>query len=171
MTIELIKFPNEEDWMEVKRRALVTVGKNPVTPPNSQWKFKILRARHSPIRYLIYSYYIHDIPSWVSVHLVRHHLGCQPYVKTQRNDRQTEFDRNAARQDTPVDMIIDINAEELQTIANKRLCMQAADETRAVVAEMCKLAAKATPELDSLLIPDCARHGGICYEMFPCGRC
>lgn len=30
MKIELLEYPTEKDWMEVKRRALVTVGKRPV---------------------------------------------------------------------------------------------------------------------------------------------
>lgn len=170
MEITLLRAPNAYDWMEVKRRALVTVGKSPVTDPDERWKHKILEARHSPIRYLTYSYYLKDIPSWVSVHLVRHHVGFQPYVKSQRNDRQHDYDRNSARQDTPVDMIIDINAESLMTLANKRLCMQAAEETRYVVSEMCRLAEEATPELEGLLVPMCVYHGGKCHEMRPCGR-
>ena len=169
--IKLINAPTDKDWVEVKRRALVTVGKTPISVPNSEWRFKILRARHSPIRYLVYSYQIDGIPYWVATHLVRHHVGFQPYQKSQRNDRQTEYDRNAARQDSPVNMIIDVNAEALQVIANKRLCMQASKETREVVREMCRLAVENTPELESLLVADCARHGMKCYEMFPCGRC
>ena len=170
MTVELIHGPSEADWLEVKRRALVTVGKKPLDKPRTDWRRAILRARHSPIRYLVYSYYIHDIPTWVSTHLVRHHVGIQPYVRSQRNDRQHDYDRNAARQDTPVDMIVDVNAEALQTLANKRLCNLAALETRCVVEEMCKLAVAHTPELDGLLVPDCQRHGGRCYEMHPCTK-
>lgn len=40
MKIELLEYPTEKDWMEVKRRALVTVGKKPVNPPDSEWKKK-----------------------------------------------------------------------------------------------------------------------------------
>ena len=170
VTVKLLKYPTDEDWMEVKRRALVTVGMKPVSGPDSYWKYKILRARHSPIRYLVYSFYIHDIPSWVSVHLVRHHEGIQPYVKSQRNDRQDKYDRNAARQDSPVDMIIDVNAEALMVLANKRLCGQASPETQKVVAMMCREAIKVTPELENLLVPMCVHNGGECHEMHPCGR-
>ena len=168
MTVELIRGPSEADWLEVKRRALVTVGKRPMDKPRTEWRKAILRARHSPIRYLVYSFYIHDVPTWVSTHLVRHHVGIQPYVRSQRNDRQHDYDRNAARQDTPVDMIVDVNAEALQTLANKRLCNLAAAETREVVREMCRLAVEHTPEMLDVLVPDCVRHGGICYEMHPC---
>lgn len=168
MKVELIGHPSEADWMEVKRRALVTVGKKPVNPPNSEWKSEILAARHSPIRYLRYSFYL-EIPSWVSVHLCRH-IHAQPYVKSQRNDRQSEYDRNAARQDTEVCMIWDVNAEELQVIANKRLCRMASEETQEVVRQCCLLAEKVTPELHGMLVPMCV-HSGRCFEMKGgCGR-
>ena len=169
MQIRLIHAPADEDWLGVKERALVTVGKHAVNPPTGEWKHAILKARHSPIRYLTYSFYLEGIPSWVSVHLVRHHAGCQPYVRSQRNDRQSEYDRNKAPQDAPVDMIWDLNAEALMVLANKRLCNQASTETRAVVREMCQLAVQATPELDGLLVPMCERIH-TCEEMHPCGR-
>lgn len=168
MKIDLIGRPYNYDWMEVKRRALVTVGKSPINSPSSEWKHSILKARHSPIRYLIYSYYM-EIPYWVSTHLARH-VHAQPYIKSQRNDRQSDYDRDAARQDATISMIFDVNAEELQVIANKRLCQQAAEETRMVVWEMCRLAEEATPELQGLLVPMCEHCGGVCYEMHPCGK-
>lgn len=168
MEIELLQYPTENDWMMVKRCALVTIGKQPVTPPNADWKHDILEARHSPIRELKFVFYLHDVPSWVATHLVRHHVGCQPYVKSQRNDRQAEYDRNAARQDAPVDMIWSMNAEALMTIANKRLCKQASEETRNVVKTMCKLVLEVCPEFEGLLVPMCRYHGGVCHEMYPC---
>ena len=169
MTIELLEYPGDKEWMEVKRRALVTIGKRPVTAPTEEWKRKILLARHSPIRYLRFSFLISGVPSWVSVHLCRH-VHAQPYVKSQRNDKQSEYDRNKAPQDSPVDMIFDVNAEELMVIANKRLCRMAAFETRATVAEMCKLAIDACPEFLGLLVPMCEYTGG-CKEMNGgCGR-
>lgn len=163
MKIKLIECPSEKDWMEAKRRALVTVGLKPVNPPDKKWKHEILLARHSPIRRLCYSFYM-EIPYWVSVHLCRH-VHAQPYVKSQRNDRQSDYDRNSARQDATVCMIWDVNAEELQEIANKRLCKMASKETREVVAEMCRLAEGATPELKGCLVPMCERCGGVCHEM------
>ena len=107
MKIDLIDYPSDYDWMEVKRRALVTVGKSPINSPSSEWKHSILKARHSPIRYLIYSYYM-EIPYWVSTHLARH-VHAQPYIKSQRNDRQSDYDRDAARQDATISMIFDVN--------------------------------------------------------------
>lgn len=170
MKVTLIDYPNEQDWMEVKRRALVTVGLRPVTPPDEQWKRDILNARHSPIRYLRFSFLLEDIPSWVSVHLVRH-VHAQPYVRSQRNDRQTMYDRNSAPQDAPVNMIWDMNAEELLAVANKRLCGLAAAQTQEVVREMCSRVVARCPEFGDFLVPMCVYHGGVCHEIRSCGRC
>ena len=164
MRVELLEYPGERDWIEVYRRALVTVGKDTVKNPSDEWKRKILAARHSPIRYLRFSFLI-ELPYWVSVHLCRH-THAQPYVKTQRNDRQHEYDRNAARQDEPVLMIWDINAEELLTIANKRLCFLAAEETRKVVENMRLLVNEKCPEFKDYLVPMCEYAG--CHEFQVC---
>ena len=167
--ILLTAYPTERDWMECKRRALVTVGLKAKTPPTDGWKHSILEARHSPIRYLKFSFDLIGIPYWVSVHLWRH-VHAQPYVRSQRNDRQDEYDRNKAPQDAPVNMILDVNAEELMVIANKRLCNQASQETHAVVRRMCDLVEKQCPEFNGLLVPMCEYCGGVCHEMKPCGR-
>lgn len=167
--IVLTEFPTERDWMECKRRALITVGLKAKTPPTDEWKHRILEARHSPIRYLKFSFDLIGIPYWVSVHLCRH-VHAQPYVRSQRNDRQDEYDRDKAPQDAPVNMILDVNAEELMVVANKRLCNQASLETRAVVRRMCDLVEKQCPEFRGLLVPMCEYCGGVCHEMKPCGR-
>ena len=167
MRIQVIKYPTADDWMLVKQCTLVTVGKEAKTPPTEEWKRKLLRARHSPIRELRFVFLLTDVPYWVSVHLCRH-IHAQPYVKTQRNDRQGEYDRNTAPQGAPVNMMWSMGAEELITIANKRLCRQAAKETRAVVDAICKLVVHYCPEFKDELVPMCVRNGGVCHEMFPC---
>jgi thymidylate synthase ThyX len=166
MKIELLEYPTEKDWMEVKRRALVTVGKKPVNAPDNEWKRKILYARHSPIRYLRFSFYL-EIPYYVSVHLVRH-VHAQPYVRSQRNDRQDAYDRCAARQDAPVAMIWDLNAEELMVVANKRLCLKSDPATREVVERMSECLRDVAPEVFDMMMPMCTYTGGVCYEMEPC---
>ena len=67
-------------------------------------------------------------------------------------------------------MILDVNAEELMVIANKRLCNKASEMTRNVVAMMCEEAKKATPEIGGFLTPMCKYNGGICHEMKPCWK-
>lgn len=170
MKVTLLEYPTEKDWVEVKRRALITMygkGLGVVKPPTEEWKRKILEARHSPIRRLRYSFLIEDIPSNTSVHLCRH-IHAQPYVSSLRNDRQEAMDGDAARRDTPVNMIYDVNAEELMVIANKRMCQKAATATREVVFAMCSAVIAKTPEITGQLVPMCI-YAGKCHEMKPCG--
>lgn len=177
MEIKMLSHPNEYDWLGVKRRALVTIGKDTYEMPSKEWRHKILKARHSPIRYLRFSFLITDIPYWVACEL-RTHVHDMPYVadfgvyiKSSRNDRQKEFDRNAARQDHPVSMIMDINGEQIQILANKRLCSLATEEARNVVKTMCRMVEDACPEFYGLLVPMCEYHGGVCHEINGCGKC
>ena len=167
MTIKLTRYPGGYDWKEAQRRALVTVGKKPINPPTREWKEKSLKARHSHIRDLRFSFDLEGIPYWIAGHLVRH-VHAQPYVRSQRNDRQSEYDREKAPQDAPVNMIWDMNAEELLTIMNKRLCFQAHPKTREVVKAMRDLVIEKCPEFEKEMVPMCVRCGGVCHEMFPC---
>lgn len=168
MKVNLIGYPSDHSWMEVKRRALVTMGLNVANPPDEEWKRRILEARHSPIRYLTFSFYL-EVPSYVATHFARH-IHAQPYIKSQRNDRQDDYDRNKAPQDTEVSMIWDINAEELMIIMNKRLCSQADPTTREIVRRMRDEVIKVCPEIKEFLVPMCEYHGGVCHEMFPCKK-
>lgn len=167
MKVELIKWPTPEDWLLAKQCTLVTVGKDTNKPATEKFKRDLLRARHSPIRELKFVFRLTDIPYWVSVHLCRH-VHAQPYVKTQRNDRQTAYDRNNAPQNAPVTMMWSMNAETLITIANKRLCNLASKETRQLVNVICDLVCDVCPEFREELVPMCVRNGGVCYEMFSC---
>ena len=169
MNVEVIKYPTEEEWLLVKKCTLVTVGKETEKSPTEKFKRDILRARHSPIRELRFVFYLTDIPYWVSVHLCRH-VHAQPYVKTQRNDRQNMYDRGKAPQDSPVDMMWSVNGEGLITIANKRLCNLASKETRELVRMICNKVIELCPEFKDELVPMCVRNGGVCYEKFPCGE-
>lgn len=168
MEVRLLKYPTEQDWLFVKKCAYETIGKDTDTPPTLAWKKAMLTARHSPIRELNFAFELVNIPYWVSVHLCRHHVGCQPYVQTQRNDRQGKYDRNSAPQSAPVNMIWTMNAEALLTIANKRLCTNASEETREVVKRMCKLVMEYCPEFIDDLVPACF-YSGVCHEMKCCG--
>ena len=165
--VELVEFPGENDWMEVKRRTLVTIGKSAKNPPTLEWEKKLLAAMHSPIRRLFFSFYL-EVPYWVSVHLCRR-VHAQPYVQTQRNDRQDNYDRNSAPQDTMVKMIWDMNAEELITVMHKRLCAQASPETRQVAEAMRKAVLEKCPEFEEVLAPNCVYRNGLCTEFKPCG--
>ena len=170
MQIELRRYPSQDDLLWMKQCTIGTGGKESNKMPSSEFVRDLLMARHSPIRELEFSYVIRDIPYWVSVHLVRHHVGFQPYVQSQRNDRQDQYDRTKAPQDAPVTMRVTLNAEALLNLANKRLCMKASPETREVVQRMCNLAEQVIPEFKGLLVPMCEYHGGICDEIHGCGK-
>jgi hypothetical protein len=142
----------------------------PKNGPSEKLVHDCLNARHSPIRVLNFAFLIEDIPSNTSVHLCRH-IHAVPFVSSLRNDRQNRMDGDKAPRDTPVDMIFYCNAEELMTIANKRLCNKAAPMTRKVVQMMCLEALGRMPELAGLLVPMCQYHGGVCHEIDGCGKC
>lgn len=172
MKIQLIYSPEERELMLMKRCVWVTMGKTgyPATMPTAELTHGLLEARHSPIRVLNYAWLIEGIPSNISTHLARH-VHAVPFVSSLRNDRQERMNGDEAPRNTPVDMIFYCNAEELMTVANKRLCGKASAKTRSVVEEMCRTALKATPELEGLLVPACVHQGGVCHELQPCGRC
>lgn len=168
MDIEILKHPTEEDWMLCKKCTLVTVSKESNLPPTDEWKVKLLKANHSPIRTLQFCFRLTDIPYWVSVHLCRH-VHATPFVSTQRNDRQVKYDRGKAPQDSPVNMCWYMNAEELITIAHKRLCSQASKETRDIIRMICNKVVEVNPEFKDLLVPLCVYRGGLCEEFNCCG--
>lgn len=96
--IEIIRRPKEEDWARCYRLALGTEGKGTDKVPTPAWMEKILKAEHSPIRTLMWTVRMYDVPYWVAMHLVRHKYGVEWYVQSQRNDRQSRYDRNKAQQ-------------------------------------------------------------------------
>ena len=167
-TVLITRHPTEKDWYEVKRRALVTVGKIPANEQvTTEWKIKALKSNHSMIRRLEFSIDMIGIPSWVATHFCRH-VHAQPYVKTQRSDR-TGINRAELTQDEPVNMIYDVNGEELITIAHKRLCHTASKETREVMEEIVRQVVQLNPEFKDVLVPMCYYRNGRCTEFNCCG--
>lgn len=172
MDVTCIYWPEARERMLFKRAVRITMGdaSEPKTGPSEKLVHDCLTARHSPIRVLNFAFLIEDIPSNISVHLCRH-VHAVPFVSSLRNDRQDRMDGDAAPRNTPVDMILYCNAEEMMTIANKRLCNKAAYLTRRVVQMMCLEALEKMPELERLLVPMCEYHGGVCHEIESCGKC
>ena len=132
-----------------------------------EWKHKILKAEHSPIRTLMFTIRL-TIPYFVSVHLSRHKIGCEHYVQSQRNERQSEYDRELAPQNAMVSHIIEVNAEQLMGMARKRLCKQADVTTRFVMTHICIEVAKTNPEFKDFLKPMC-EYRRECPEFECCG--
>lgn len=170
VVINLIRVPSEEDMMLCKKCAFATIGKDAKKLPDNEWLHDIMEARHSPIRELHFAFEFIGLPSSIATHFSRH-IHARPYIQTQRNDRQNNYDRRKAPQYAPVKMIWCMEGEELQIIANKRTCMLADRDTRIVAQALCDLVDYNVPYCNGLLVPMCVYHGGVCHEMKPCGKC
>lgn len=166
--VNVLRSPTTEDWNRCKDLAMRTSGKKfagkCVTP---EWQDKILTAAHSPIRTLVFTIEM-TIPYFVSVHLVRHKIGVEHYVQSQRNDRQSNYDREVAPQNAPVLHTMEINAESLMFMARRRLCGQADPTTRYVMSLVCKAIEESNPEFKGHLVPMCV-YQGRCPEFRSCG--
>ena len=170
MKVIMLEHPMESDWLKVKQRALVTIGLTTEKAPAEDWKIKMLKCRHSPIRKLPFAFFIIDIPYWLHVELVRHHEGIEKYVKSQRDDRtKDETPRSEKPQGALVNMIVDINADSLMQIMNKRLCGCATKEMQELMLMIREEVIKTNPEFKQFLIPMC-EYLNACNEFRTCGK-
>ena len=165
----MIKYPTDEDWLFCRQCTLNTIGKKTTKLPTDEWKVKLLRSEHSPIRTLWFAFRM-EIPYWVSVHFCRHKFGVEHFVSTQRDDRHPEstVSRADKSQGEMISHIMYINAQELMQMARKRLCYQASPETREVMQMIVDEVLKTNPEFKDFLVPACVYQGGVCHEFKPC---
>ena len=131
---------------------------------------QLYRWEHSPSRTQMFWVSMMDIPSFVSVHFVRHAaVGQQHFVRSNRTDRGGEGN-DAVTRNSPVNHRMILNAQHLIDMSRKRLCYQASPETRDIMylirAEMKDL----DPELRQYMVPNCVYRGGYCCEPKPCGK-
>lgn len=175
------------DWIRVVNAARRTWGKEPINhEPSDKFKKEILLAEHSPIRLLEYDFTISDIRQWVTVHLVRHHEGCEKFVHTQRQDMNDQIEkitkeivricevegltrdgwkeRDYLFQGQENDMDMSCNAQAFINISRKRLCKGCASpETRLAW----EIVIEKLEEIDSILaekcVPECI-YRGFCPE-------
>ena len=165
MKVEVIDY--QDNWQAVKNAAMNTIGADSGKYPSSAWKWKILKAEHSPIRLLELTIRITDVPYYVVMHLVRHKIGIEHWVSTQRTDR-TGIDRTQIPQGALVSYTFRANSQALITISRKRLCNQASPETRAAWKAVKEAVRVVEPEIASLMVPECI-YRGHCPEMRSCG--
>lgn len=162
------------DWIRVVNAARRTIGKAPIShEPSDKFKKSILLAEHSPIRLLEYDFTWEDIRQWVTVHLVRHHEGCEKYVHTQRpdiNEALKNLDRDSFPQGMLNDMDMTCNAQAFINISRKRLCGRASKETREAWKLVIEYLKEVDPVLASACVPECI-YRGFCPEMKSCGYC
>jgi hypothetical protein len=155
------------DWLAIKDACMATIGKQAGKEPTDEWKKKLLLAEHSPLRRSVISVKWEEIPYFVMGHLVRHHVGCTPYVSTSRSDR-TGVDRNERRQTDMVSMEMDFNIQSLIDISSRRLCLCADPETIKYWKGLVEVIREIDPVLAWALVPQCV-HRGACMEKF--GNC
>ncbi len=149
-------------WREVADAARTTIGLE-----KGEREPSPLLAEHSPIRLLSVQWKWRALKYWVSVHFVRHKIGIEHFVRTQRTDR-TGLDRDQIAQSATVDHECLANAQAVISISRKRLCRQASPETRAAWQALLTALATVEPELTSVCVPECL-YRGFCPEIKCCG--
>ena len=122
-------------------------------------------SEHSPIRTQLFLIEMKDIPTFVSVHFVRHNVGIIHFVKSNRIDRggDTVVDRL-----TPVNHMMIANAQAIINMARKRLCSKSHIDTQEVMSIIVNKIDEVDHDLACCLVPECEYRGG-CTEMNSCG--
>lgn len=156
-----------DDWKRVKNHCRTTDNKE-FTENEATDKFKkmLLISEHSPIRLLEFDWSWESIPYWVSTEWSRHKF--EKFISSQRNDRQKKYDRNSARQDSPVKFDGYANMQNLIDAWRKRLCYQATKEARELAEDFKYKLHKTNPLEADVLCPNCVYRGG-CPEFKSCG--
>ena len=155
-------------WRDVADAARTTIHmEEGEKEPSTLWKRRMLLSEHSPIRQMIFKWKWVNLKYWVSVHFVRHKIGIEHYVSTQRTDR-TGQNRDEIPQSALVNHECCANAQALITISRKRLCRQASRETTQAWKLVLDEVKKSEPELVSVCVPECV-YRGFCPEFKPCG--
>ena len=165
-----IEIKRVTDWSRVLDACRMTVNKKFVgKEPSDKFKTGLCRSEHSPLRLMEYDITFYDIPYWVHVELVRHHIGVEKFVTTSRPDRtHSGLTRHELPQDAPVSMTLTMNAQALINVSKVRLCRQAAKETREIWEAVIEELRKVEPVLARFCVPSCIYRGG-CPEFKPCG--
>lgn len=166
---KIVRLVQVTSWKRVLNAARRTRGKNPLDKePSKKWKAKILLAEHSPIRLLEYDFSWENIRQWVTVHLVRHHEGCEKFIHSQRPEtRNLDVPRDKLPQGSLNDMDMTCNAQALINISRKRLCSCASLETREAWKQVIEEVRKIDPVLADKCVPECT-YRGFCPEFDRC---
>ena len=156
-------------WKEVLNAARFTQRKPEVDhEPSDEFKQKMIKAEHSPLRCLQFTIDFYDIPYYTSVHLCRH-VHAQPFVSTSRPDINGQMKpRDEQKKSDPVNMRLLVNAQEIINISRVRLCNKAEKVTQMLWIEVLRELSKIEPFLANACVPNCL-YRGFCTEIKPCG--
>lgn len=154
-------------YRDVADAARTTIGLEEGTKEiKDGYMYKMYMCEHSPIRLREFKIVIENCPSWVATHFVRHHIGVEKFVSTQRTDR-TGIDRNKLPQDTPVRLQMNCNAQAMINISRKRLCSCASEETRKIWEMVLEELKKIDEPLYRCCVKECV-YRGFCPEFKSC---
>lgn len=145
-------------------RAACDSTRHPGQTPSTATLEKMYRCRHSPIRTQMFYIQLMGIPTFVSVHLVRHKHGVEHFVESNRDDRGGPNDVTRL---TPVNHSMLVNAEALINMSRKRLCYASHKTTVGVFARLRNAIRPVDPDLADNLYPECVACG-YCPELKPC---
>jgi len=155
-------------WADVLDSTLTTVNKEGKgKEPSESFKLRMMLAEHSPIRGRFFKWKWYDLESWISVHFVRHKIGIEHFVRTQRTDR-TGIDRRLLSQSELIEHEAEANTQALINISRKRLCYNASKETREAWKEVINAIGQFDDTIPRVCVADCV-YRGYCYEMKSCG--
>lgn len=154
-------------WLRALNAARWTMGKAPLSKePSNEWKDKIIRAEHSPIRLVEFDIWLEDIPAFVACHLVRHHQGVEKFQCTNREDRR-DVNPEEINRLTPVNLMLSCNVQALINISRKRLCKCAHAETIKVWQAVKDAIAEIDPIVAKNMVKECV-YRGYCTELKSC---
>jgi hypothetical protein len=126
---------------------------------------KMYDCEHSPMRTQLFWVEMRGVLSFVSVHFVRHKIGVEHFVESNREDRGGS---GSVDRQTPVNHGMLVNAQALINMARKRLCCKAHKETRETMGEIKEAVRQVDPDLAEFMVPECKYRRG-CHEPKSCG--
>lgn len=148
----------------VQRAAQMTTHGQPIKAPLAAW----YRTEHSPVRARLFWIELERIPTFVSVHLVRHKIGVEHFVQSMRPDRGGAGDEITNRL-TPVNHGMVLNAQAIIQMSRKRLCYAASKKTVGTWMRVRKTMKEVDPALANYMVPECVYRNGVCPEFKECG--
>ena len=154
------------NWTNIKNKCRTTVGKQyTAKEPSVEFKQKLCKSEHSPLRLLEFDWTWDGIESWVATHWSRHKF--EKFISTQRSDR-TGVDRDHLSQSELVVFDGFANGQHLIDAMRKRLCFQASVKTRKCAESLKRAITEIEPEFGAVLVPNCVYRCG-CPEFEQCG--
>lgn len=166
MRVEITRLTSWEDVVNAARftQRKGSLGKE----PSVEFKRKIVRSEHSPLRCLLFNIDLYDIASYTAGHFVRH-FHAQPFVSTSRPDVDGNMKpRDEQLKSELVNCRLLLNAQEIINISKQRLCTRAELPTRKAWQEVIKELNETEPELAAACVPNCI-YRGFCPEFECCG--